>query len=112
MQKKKNIKQNIINGITLKFSLYIFRTLGTSGGGTAAAVTTATPHGTPHGGNSTHSRNSMGESMPVPSVGSPATPAASPHPNSTMSQPTSVAAADQVSFQRFLSSSLFLWLSS
>lgn len=58
-----------------------------------------TPHGTPHGGASTYSRNSLGgdSSMPVASVESPATPAPSPHPNSAHSQPTSVPPAEQVS---------------
>ncbi|XP_050333363.1 mediator of RNA polymerase II transcription subunit 13 [Bactrocera neohumeralis] len=55
-----------------------------------------TPHDTPHGGASTYSRNSVGDLMPVPSVGSPGTPAQSPHPNSTLSQPTSVPPADQL----------------
>uniref|UniRef100_A0A0A1X3M8 Mediator of RNA polymerase II transcription subunit 13 n=2 Tax=Zeugodacus cucurbitae TaxID=28588 RepID=A0A0A1X3M8_ZEUCU len=56
-----------------------------------------TPHDTPHGGASTYSRNSVGDLLPVPSVGSPGTPAQSPHPNSTLSQPTSVPPADQLS---------------
>ncbi|XP_037721998.1 mediator of RNA polymerase II transcription subunit 13 isoform X3 [Drosophila subpulchrella] len=57
-----------------------------------------TPHGTPHGGASTYSRNSLGgdSSMPVASVESPATPAPSPHPNSAHSQPTSVPPAEQL----------------
>lgn len=56
-------------------------------------------HGTPHqsGGISSYSRNSLIDCMPIPSVGSPGTPAASPHPNSALSQPTSVPPADQVS---------------
>ncbi|XP_034659492.1 mediator of RNA polymerase II transcription subunit 13 isoform X2 [Drosophila subobscura] len=58
----------------------------------------STPHGTPHGGASTYSRNSLGgdSSLPVASVGSPATPAPSPHPNSAHSQPTSVPPAEQL----------------
>ncbi|KAH8245996.1 hypothetical protein KR026_006690 [Drosophila bipectinata] len=57
-----------------------------------------TPHGTPHGGASTYSRNSLGgdSSMPVASVESPATPAPSPHPNSAHSQPTSVPPPEQM----------------
>ncbi|XP_023293764.2 mediator of RNA polymerase II transcription subunit 13 isoform X3 [Lucilia cuprina] len=54
-------------------------------------------HGTPlQGGISSYSRNSLIDCMPIPSVGSPGTPAASPHPNSALSQPTSVPPADQL----------------
>lgn len=67
---------------------------------TSSSQTGQTPgHGTPHqsGGISSYSRNSLIDCMPIPSVGSPGTPAASPHPNSALSQPTSVPPADQVS---------------
>lgn len=55
-------------------------------------------HGTPLQGSviSGFSRNSLIDN-PMPSVGSPGTPAPSPHPNTSISQPTSVTPADQVS---------------
>ncbi|XP_075162156.1 mediator complex subunit skuld [Haematobia irritans] len=54
-------------------------------------------NGTPlQGGVSSYSRNSVMDCMPLPSVGSPGTPAPSPHPNSALSQPTSVPPADQL----------------
>uniref|UniRef100_A0A1A9W5S5 Mediator of RNA polymerase II transcription subunit 13 n=1 Tax=Glossina brevipalpis TaxID=37001 RepID=A0A1A9W5S5_9MUSC len=65
-----------------------------------AAAASTPGHGTPlqgaNGGASSYSRNSVMDTMPVPSVGSPGTPAPSPHPNSTLSQPTSVPPADQL----------------
>ncbi|XP_061401806.1 mediator of RNA polymerase II transcription subunit 13 [Musca vetustissima] len=48
------------------------------------------------GGISSYSRNSIMDCMQIPSVGSPGTPAPSPHPNSALSQPTSVPPADQL----------------
>ncbi|XP_013106769.2 mediator of RNA polymerase II transcription subunit 13 [Stomoxys calcitrans] len=65
---------------------------------TQAASSGQTPgNGTPlQGGVSSYSRNSMMDCMPIPSVGSPGTPAPSPHPNSALSQPTSVPPADQM----------------
>lgn len=55
---------------------------------------------TPQGGSLSYSRNpnSIPESLPaIPSVGSPGSAGPSPHPNSSLSQPTSVPPPDQVS---------------
>ncbi|XP_037905522.1 mediator of RNA polymerase II transcription subunit 13 isoform X2 [Hermetia illucens] len=66
---------------------------------TTCSCTKPSNLGTPQGGGaSTYSRNphSIGDSMAVPSVGSPSSAGPSPHPNSTLSQPTSVPPTDQL----------------
>lgn len=56
------------------------------------------------GGSMSYSRNphSIPESLPaIPSVGSPNSAAPSPHPNSSLSQPTSVPPNEQVCVKPF-----------
>lgn len=82
----KIVKKNfyILNFV---YSFFFFIRSNNGGGGS-----------TPHGGPPSYNRNpqSISESLPVPSVGSPASVGQSPMPNSTLSQPTSVPPSDQV----------------